>query len=144
MRAIDCLKALGVAFAVLVITMVASYPMVTFYATFVEPGHPQEFYIDAAQWIAPWSSHILGPIIFFAFNYWLARRSPQRNAMGFAAATVLFYVIIDLSTLPMMGIPLAAVLNATVIVSLGVKGVGACLGAHLGSRSSGVSGVTVI
>ena len=118
--------------------------MVMFYATLIEPGHPNELYVAAAQWIAPWSFHILGPIVFLAFNYWLARSSPRRNAMWFAAATILSDVIIELGTLPMMGIPLSVVVNATVLVSLGAKAVGAYLGAQLGSRSHGVSGMTVI
>jgi hypothetical protein len=50
----DVFKAIGVAFLVLVITLAASYPMVAFYAYVIEPGHPQSFYTDAAQWIAPW------------------------------------------------------------------------------------------
>jgi hypothetical protein len=64
MRAVDYLKALGVAVATLAITLAAGFPMVAFYAYFIEPGHPQEFYNEAAQWIAPWSSHILGPLAF--------------------------------------------------------------------------------
>lgn len=78
MKPIDYVKALVVAVAVLAITLAASFPMVAFYAYFIEPGHPQEFYNAAAQWIAPWTSYILGPLCFFAFNYWLARRSPAR------------------------------------------------------------------
>lgn len=133
MRPIDLLKALGVALATLVITLAASFPMVAFYAFFIEPGHPQEFYNEAAQWIAPWSSHVLGPIVFFAFNYWLAKRSPQRNAFLFASATVVLYALVDLSTLPMMGLPIAAALTPTVGVSLIGKVCGAFLGAYLGS-----------
>jgi hypothetical protein len=135
MRAMDFVKALGVAIATLVITLAASFPMVAFYAFFIEPGHPQEFYNEAAQWIAPWSSHVLGPLVFFAFNFWLARRSPERHATLFAAATVVFYAVVDLSTLPMMGLPIAAALTATFGLSLCAKAAGAFLGAYLGSQS---------
>lgn len=141
MRLFDYLKALGVAVATLAITLAASVPMVAFYAYFIEPGHPQEFYSEAAQWIAPWSSHILGPLVFFAFNYWLARRSPVRNAMWFAAATIVFYVIVDWSMLPMMGIPLTAVLTVTVLLSLVGKAIGAFVGAHFGARHRNSSAV---
>lgn len=81
MTASGFFKALGVAVATLAITLAASFPMVAFYAFFIEPGHPQEFYNEAARWIAPWSSHVIGPMVFFAFNYWLAARSPRRNRL---------------------------------------------------------------
>jgi len=134
MKVSDYAKALGVAVATLAITLAASYPMVAFYAYFVEPGHPQEFYNEAARWIAPWSSHILGPFLFLAFNYWLASRSSERNAMLFAAATIACFVIVDWSMLPMMGIPIGAVLTATLFVSLAGKAVGAFSGAWLGAQ----------
>lgn len=135
MRAGDLLSALLVAVAVLAITLAASFPMVAFYAFFVEPGHPQEFYQEAAQWIAPWSSHVLGPLLFFAFNFWLARRSPERNALLFAAATIVLYTVVDLGMLPMMGLPIGAALTLSLGLSLSVKAAGAFLGAHVGSRS---------
>ncbi len=49
-------KALGVSLFVLVLTLAASFPMVAVYAYLIEPGHPPEFYSEAANWIAPWSS----------------------------------------------------------------------------------------
>lgn len=133
MKPTDYFKAAGVALAVLVLTVAASFPMVFVYATFVEPGHPQSFYNEAAKWIAPWSSHILGPILFVAFNYWLARRSPQRNAIAFATATILFYIVIDFGMM-LAFVPPSALLNSTVALSLVGKVIGALLGAWLGSR----------
>ncbi len=134
MKAIDFIKALGVAIATLAITVAASFPMVAFYAFVIEPGHPQEFYNEAAQWIAPWSSHVLGPLVFLGFNYWFARRSSDRNAMLFAAATIALYAIVDLSTLPMMGLPISATFTLPVGLSFAVKVAGAFLGAYLGSQ----------
>jgi hypothetical protein len=144
MRVIDFAKALGVAIAVLAITLAASFPMVALYAFFIEPGHPQEFYNEAALWIAPWSSHILGPLLFFAFNFWLARRSPGRNAMLFAAATIVLYAMVDLSTLPMMGLPVTAALTIPVGLSFAAKAVGAFLGAHFGARNQVQPGEAVL
>jgi len=103
MTALDYLKATGVAVAVIAFTMAASFPMVAVYAYFIEPGHEQEFYVEAAQWIAPWSSYILGPLTFFAFNYWLAKKSPERNAILFAVTTIIAYLVIDLSMVPALG-----------------------------------------
>jgi hypothetical protein len=134
MKALDFIKALGVAMATIVITLVASFPMVAFYAYVIEPGQAQDFYSEAAQWIAPWSSHILGPITLFCFNHWLARRSPERNAMLFAASTILLYALVDLSTLPMMGLPISSAFTLTIGLSFSVKAAGAFLGAYLGAR----------
>lgn len=136
MTPMDLLKALGVAVATLAITLAASFPMVAFYAYFVEPGHPQAFYNEAAQWIAPWSSHVLGPLVLFAFNYRLARRAPARPAVAFALATIVLYVVVDLSLLLPLNVPLAAVLTPAAGVSLGVKLIGALLGAALGARAA--------
>ena len=138
MKPSDFVIALGVAVAVLVITLAASFPMVAFYAYFIEPGHPQAFYSEAAQWIAPWSSHVLGPLAFFGLNYWLAKRNPRRNAMLFAAVTIGLYVIVDFGSLPLMGYDIRAAITATSIASLGAKVVGALLGARLGARRRSV------
>lgn len=139
MKPIDYLKAAGVALAVLTLTVAASFPMVFFYATFIEPGHPQAFYNEAAQWIAPWSSHVLGPILFFAFNYRLARRNAERNAMAFAAATIGAYVVIDFGmSLPFA--PASAFLTPTVAASLAAKLTGALTGAWLGARQRAAVG----
>lgn len=135
MSTLDFVKALGVAIAVLVITLAASFPMVAFYAFVVEPGHPQEFYNEAAQWIAPWSSHIFGPVVFFAFNFWMAKRPAQRNALLFAAATIVLYALVDLSTMPMMGLPMSALLSVPFGLSLLGKAAGAFLGAYCGIRA---------
>ena len=132
MKALDYLKALGVALEVIIITMAASYLMVAFYAYFIEPGQPQEFYNAAALWIAPWSSYILGPLVFFAFNYRLARRSPARNALGFAAATIGMYIVVDFSMVPAMGLPLSSLVTFSVAFWLLVKLAAALAGARMG------------
>lgn len=138
----DYLSALGVAIAVLVITVAASFPMVAFYAYFIEPGHPQEFYTQSAQWIAPWSSHILGPIVFFGLNYWCARRSPARNALAFAVASWGFYALVDFSMLPAMGIDIRSVLTLGMGLWLLLKLAGAVAGAWTGSKRVPGSGTT--
>ncbi len=135
MKPLDYLKALGVAMLTLTITLIASFPMVAFYAYVIEPGHPQEFYNDAAQWIAPWSSYVLGPIVLFALNFWLARHTPERNALLFAVVTIVFYSFVDFGILPLTGVPLVDVLTLTMGLALGAKLVGALLGASLGTRS---------
>ena len=133
MKTLDYLKAVGVALAILVFTMVASFPMVAVYAYFIEPGHEHEFYNQAAQWIAPWSSYILEPIGFFGFNYWLARKSPNRNAILFAVSTIIAYLIIDFSLAPFLGGELSIFFTIGAVFWVAVKLAGALLGAHMGT-----------
>lgn len=130
LKPVDYAKALAVAVAVLVVTLAASFPMVAFYAYFIEPGHPQAFYTDAAQWIAPWSSHVLGPLLFFGFNFWLARRNPARNAVAFAVAAIVAYVIVDVGLVFLGGYDIRAVLTPVFGLSLAAKLAGALLGAR--------------
>ncbi len=132
MKAFDFAKALGVAVATIVITMAISFPMVAFYAYVIEPGHPAEFYTEAAQWIAPWASHIFGPLVFFGCIFWLACKNPELNAMAFAAATMALYLAVDLSILPLMGFPVLDALTLTFGISFVVKTGAAFLGAYLG------------
>lgn len=134
MQLIDLLKALGVATAVLISTFAFAFPMVAFYAYVIEPGRPPEFYSQAAQWIAPWSSHVLGPLLFFGLNFRLARRRPERNAIAFALATVALYVVIDAGSLRLFGLSVWSFFQTPVLISLAFKAAGAILGAWLGVR----------
>lgn len=134
MKPVDYFKAAGVAVAVLAATVVLSFPMVFAYAAFIEPGHPQSFYNEAALWIAPWSSHIFGPILFFVFNLVMARRRPGRNAYAFAAACIALYILIDFGVTALMGVSLATFLTAEVALSLVGKLAGAMLGAWIAAR----------
>ena len=129
----ESLKALGVAVFVLVFTIAASFPMVAVYAYLIEPGHPPEFYSEAANWIAPWSSHILGPIAFFACNYWLVKTVRARFPLRFAASTIGFYLLVDLVMLgTLLGIPLRTYFTLGILLSLSAKIVAAFWGANLG------------
>ncbi len=138
MKALDYLKAAGVALAIMVLTLAFSFPMVFVYATFIEPGHPQAYYNEAATWIAPWSSHILGPILFFAFNFWLAKRRPQRNAVMFSIASFVLYVLIDGGSTVLFGVSLPQVFTLTVLLSLLAKAAAALIGAW-SARSKAIS-----
>ena len=128
------LKAASVGLAVMILTMVASFPMVAAYAYLIEPGHPREFYSAAAMWIAPWSSHLLGPVLFLWFNFALARRRPDRNAIAFATATIVLYALIDAGSLPLFGASISAFFSPVVLASLAFKTAGALSGAWLGAR----------
>lgn len=133
MKVAEFAIALGVAVFVLVFTMAASFPMVAVYAYLIEPGHPPEFYSEAANWIAPWSSYILGPIAFFCCNYWLVKSGRVQFPLRFAASTVGFYLLVDLGLLGfLLNIPLSSYVTAAILLSLAVKVIAAFWGAKLG------------
>ncbi|MBL0940874.1 MAG: hypothetical protein IBJ03_18425 [Gemmatimonadaceae bacterium] len=135
MQPIDFLRALALGLVVLVGTLLASVLMVAFYAYVINPGHSQDVYNAAALWIAPWASHVFGPLLFFWGNYRGAVRKPQRNAIAFACASIVGYVILDMASVPLFGTTFATVLTLTFFLSLGGKTVGALLGAWLGGRA---------
>jgi len=123
-----------VGFAVFAGTLLLSIPMVAVYAYLINPGHPQEFYNRAATWIVPWSSHIGGPLLFFWLNHRGAVRNPQRNAVAFAWATIVSYLVIDLLSVPLFGLTLSGVVTMRFAASLAVKSAAALAGGILGSR----------
>lgn len=133
----DYLRAAIVGFAVFAGTLLLSIPMVAVYAHLINPGHSSEFYSQAAMWIAPWSSHIGGPILFF----WLTRRHtsrhPRTNAAAFALAAIVSYAVLDLSSVPLFGLSISTVVTMTFLLSLAGKSVAALAGALIGSRRAG-------
>ncbi|MXX05158.1 MAG: hypothetical protein F4Z71_00175 [Gammaproteobacteria bacterium] len=133
MKFVELAIALGVAVIVLIFTMAASFPMVAVYAYLIEPGHPPEFYTEAATWIAPWSSYILGPIAFFCCNYWLVKSGRVQFPLRFAASTIGLYLLVDLGLLGfLLNIPFSSYVTAAVILSLAVKVIAAFWGAKFG------------
>ena len=135
MQPIDFLRALALGLVVLIGTLLGSVLMVAFYAYVINPGHPQAVYNAAAVWIAPWASHVLGPLLFLWGNYRGAVRKPQRNAMAFAGASIIGYVILDMASVPLFGTTFATVLTLTFFLSLGGKTAGALIGAWLGGKA---------
>jgi hypothetical protein len=137
--ALDYVRSMIVGFAVFLGTLLLSVAMVAVYARLIDPGHPPERYHAAATWIAPWASHIGGPLVFFWLNYRDAGRHPRTNAIGFASATIGSYVMIDILSVPLFGLSLSSVITMTFIVSLAVKAAAALAGAMLGSRWSAMA-----
>ncbi|NKB33214.1 MAG: hypothetical protein GKR91_08955 [Pseudomonadales bacterium] len=136
MQPIDYLKALGLGIAVLVITVIASFPMVAFYSAFIEPGQPAEFYTEAAQWIAPWSSHVLGPIIFFFGAYRITKNNADLNGIAFAAMSIALYLVVDFGIIGLaLGMPLAELISVSIVLSPIVKTIAAVMGAQLGTKN---------
>src|SRR5262245_20506953 len=131
MKPIDFAKAAGVAIALLVLNFVIAILVVVAYRVFIEPGHPKEYYDEAAKRIVPWSVHIAGTALFFGAGYLLTRRRPERNGLAFAAAFALIYAVIDAATVGFSG-----VFSAEFILSMLVNLLAALAGAYLGKSTS--------
>lgn len=126
------MKAIVLAFGILVVNVAISFAVVGVYSQWVEPGHDAAYYQAAAQWIAPWSSVAFGWLLFAIACFALARRSPG-NALGLAIATFAAYAAIDLGILFAAGqqlIPLPPIVG----LSLASKLVGAIGGVWLAGR----------
>ena len=121
------------AILIMVTDVLLSFIVVAIYSFLIEPGHPREFYDAAAQRIAPWSSHIAGPLIFFAAAYISTKRRPQRNAFLFTSAFCAAYTLITLISLVAMG-QLDAFFVEGGIISLALKIIGAFAATFLLTR----------
>jgi len=95
MKLREIVKAALVAVGLLVLNVLISIPVVLVYRFVIEPGHPPEFYNDAAMRIAPWCSHIAGTILFLGAGFLFARRRSNREALLFAVAFTLLYAFLD-------------------------------------------------
>ena len=131
MKALDFLKAFGVALGVMIVNVALSFAVVLAYSLWVEPGHDEAYYQGAAQWIAPWSSIAFGWLLFFVACYVLSRKA-DRNALAFAIAAFAVYAAFDLSIL-------AATAQLTAIapivaLSLSSKLAGAIAGVWMAGR----------
>jgi hypothetical protein len=93
----DYLKALITGFAVLALNLLTLVALMFGYGQFIAPGHPPEFYTEAAPRLGAWSGPIAGALLIFLFVWLLSRRRPQRNAYAFAAATFVSYAAIDIA-----------------------------------------------
>jgi hypothetical protein len=130
----DYCRAVAIGFAVFAGTLLFSIPLVAAYAMFVNPGHPPEFYRGVATSLAPWSSHIGGPMLFFWLTRRQTRRHPQTHSLAFAGATMGSYLGIDLLSVPFFGLALSTVMTKAFALSLMVKSLAALAGAVVGRQ----------
>jgi hypothetical protein len=135
MTAPDFAKALLTAIVLMLLNIAASFATVAAYSFAVDPGHDAAYYEAAAQRIVPWSSVLIGVVLFGLAGFIAARRQPARNALAFAVACALAYVGIDAVLLYLAGSLQS--LGAVVPVSYGTKVIAAAFGAYAGmSRAS--------
>jgi len=97
MQVWDYVKAFITGFAVLALNLLTLVALVFGYSVLIEPGHPPEFYTEAAPRLGAYSGPIAGALIMFLFIWLLTQRRPQRNAYAFAAATFVSYATLDIA-----------------------------------------------
>lgn len=131
MKLLDFFKAAGVALVLLILNVIVAIGAVLVYAYAVEPGHPSEYYDQAALWIAPWSCYIVGTALFLIAGYVFARRNPARNGFAFALVVVAFYTLIDAASVGFAGIG-----NVAFFLAMLLKLVAALTGAFLATRTN--------
>jgi len=129
MKPIDFAKAAGVAVGVLALNIFIATLVIVAYSLWIEPGHPREFYDEAALRIAPWCSHIFGTALFFAAGYRFARLRSRSVALIFAAAFTVLYAIIDSAI-----VAFAAFWQLEFWLSMLAKFAAALAGAYLATR----------
>lgn len=104
MKPIDYLKALALAFTIMGLEFLLSYPIVYFYAVLVAPGHTDAFYAAAAaQWIVPWWVRIGGTILFLFAGWLFTGRARRRNAWQFMVVTCGWYLLIEIASFAYIG-----------------------------------------
>lgn len=131
MKAVDFLKAAGVALALLAINVLIGILVVAVYAVVIEPGHPHEFYEEAATRIVPWSCHIVGTVLFFVTAWRLTAHKPERNGYVFATAVIAMYAILDGASVGFSGI-----WGAAFAYSMLAKLLAALAGAYIATRAN--------
>lgn len=136
MKPIDYLKAAGTALLLQVLNVAISFPVVGIWRALFEPQTPPQ---EVALRVAPWSSHLIGPVLFFAAAWALARRRPDRNGLAMALAVWAAYLLLEAASSAAYPRGLAMLLTLTFAVSMGVKLAAAVLGAALARRPRAVS-----
>lgn len=96
MKVWDYPKALLTGALVLALNL-ATLVAIVFGYSFIEPGHPPEFYSEAAPRLGAYSGPIAGALLMFFFVWLLSSRKPQRNAYAFAATTFVSYAVLDIA-----------------------------------------------
>ncbi len=127
------LRLVGATLLYLVTNVAVSYLVVAVYAYFVNPGQPEQHYLDWALFSAPYSSVIAGMPLMFLLGWWISRwRSVTKPAVAMWVVWVT-YVALDLGIITLSG-GMTQRLAMFVVVSLATKLIAGQLGARFGGR----------
>jgi hypothetical protein len=104
MKPIDYAKAFALAFVIMAVLVLLSYPVVSLYALLIAPGHPPAFYQAAAtDWLVPAWVHGAGPVLFFFAGWLFTGRVRHRNAYAFVAVLCGWYLLLELVSFALLG-----------------------------------------
>jgi hypothetical protein len=95
MKAMEFVRAAGLAFVVLIIDVVLAVAVVYLWGKTQHHGHSEVFYQTAAASIQRGSTRIVGTGLIFFAAWAAARKRTPRQAYVFAVALVLFYAFLD-------------------------------------------------
>ncbi len=132
MQPFDFLKALLTGALVLALNL-ATLVAIVFGYSFIEPGHPPEFYSEAAPRLGAYSGPIAGALLMLLLVWLLSSRKPQRNAYAFAAATFVSYAALDIA-LGLAAAPASDLFRLPFLLSLGGVCIAALVAAFLASN----------
>ena len=132
----DYAKALGAAFLIMVLNVAISYLAVAVYSYVINPGHDTAYYESVAMPIILGSAILAGLVLFFISGYFFTKRKPERNAMHFAVAIWVGYVLIEALSIAAAGTDGAELKSMTVILgtSLITKLIAIIAGVKLAAR----------
>ncbi len=133
MNTVHLLKLTGLALLFMVINVGVSILVVAFYAYWVNPGHPPEFYEQFASTYAPYSSIFAGMPLLFLITWWFTRGRALNHALQSATGIWLIYTIIDLVVVFTSG--MTSRLAVFVVISTLAKLLAAWLGARAGAAN---------
>lgn len=129
MKPIDYAKAFALAFVIMVMLFLLSYPLVWIYSVLIAPGHTAFFYrVTAVEWLVPWWIHIAGPISFFFSGWLFTGRVRHRNAYAFAGAMCGWYLLLEFAFFVSEPNGIPAFFTSGVIFWLALQFVAAFLG----------------
>jgi hypothetical protein len=130
----DFAKAAGIAALVLVVDVLIAVGVVFAWSIFVAPGHSRAYYQTAGIPVAQWSTRIAGTALIFGAAWLSAKRRPDRNAYLFAVALVVFYAILNGSSVGFQG-----VFTLGFALTILIKVIGSLAGAFVATRMTSIA-----
>jgi len=131
MQVWDYPKALATGALVLALNLATLVAIIFGYSA-IDPGHPPEFYSEAAPRVGAYSGPIAGALLMLIFVWLLSSRKPRRNAYAFAATTFASYAALDIA-LGLAAAPASDLFRMPFVLSLGGVCIAALAAAFLAS-----------
>lgn len=135
MKPLDFLKALGLGALVLTLNLALVFFLGFIYATVVEPGRTEAYYMTVYPKLGNYAAPIAGPVLLFLAAWVFGRRRPERNAVLFGLAVFGSYFALDMA----MGLaiaPISELLTPPFLIGMGGGLVASLAGGVLARRAA--------